>query len=463
MTTQRPSQPSRRTTAVWALVAVAVTVAVALLGVSKAPGTPFDEAAHLDYVAKLSHGHMPKVYEQYGQDVLGELACDNPRGEAWAGLEPCGSKHYTPGLAPFGGLSTATNYAPTYYAITAVPYKVCDVTTSLHPRVCGRVANTLWLGAASAGFFLLMMMLGCTIVPALLVSIGTSLLPAVLVQGITVNPDAAVQAFVAWLAILAIWLATRSGVGHWRQILIMGIAGVFTVTAKETTLVGYAVIMLMLAFLLGHHRPRADQVRRWVAIAATVAAVVLLAALSRVLQPHLRGVGGENTLEAISKVPLDVLDDGAIGAVTTSMAPFTGLVWGPLAGPYLLSVSALATALAWGLALQIRLPRRVRPVGGSADAAEDAPSERPVTDDAPGAGAFPVLALVLTWVLPAVLVVLTWLSSRAVPYQQRYYMATATLLLVMGAATTTNPWLRWASAGVMALISAMVVQSLLVT
>jgi hypothetical protein len=88
MTTHRPST---RMTAVWAILAFAVTVAVALLGVSKAPGSPFDEAAHLDYVAKLSHGHMPKVYEQYGQDVLGELACDNPRGEAWAGLEPCGS------------------------------------------------------------------------------------------------------------------------------------------------------------------------------------------------------------------------------------------------------------------------------------------------------------------------------------------------------------------------------------
>jgi hypothetical protein len=33
----------------------------------------------------------------------------------------------------------------------------------------------------------------------------------------------------------------------------------------------------------------------------------------------------------------------------------------------------------------------------------------------------------------------------------------------MGTATTTNPWLRWLSAGVLALTSAMVVQSLLVT
>jgi hypothetical protein len=72
-----------------------------------------------------------------------------------------------------------------------------------------------------------------------------------------------------------------------------------------------------------------------------------------------------------------------------------------------------------------------------------------------------VLVLALTWLLPAALVVLTWLSSRAVPYQQRYYMATAALLLAMGTATTTNPWLRWLSAGALTLTSAMVVQSLL--
>lgn len=451
MTTQRSLT---RVTAVWAIVAFAVTVAVAVLGVSKAPGSPFDEAAHLDYVVKLAHGDMPKVYEQYGQEVLGELACDNPRGEAWAGLEPCGSKHYTPGLAPFGGLSTATNYAPTYYAITAVPYRACEEATSLHPRVCGRVANTLWLGAASAGFFLLMMLLGCSILPALLVSIGTSLMPAVLLQGITVNPDAAVQAFVAWLAVLAVWLATRSNVAHWKQVLVMGIAGVLTVTAKETTLVGYSVVMLMLAFLLSHGRPRADQVRRWIALAGTVAAVVLVAAVSRLLQDDLRGVGGVNVLEELSKVPADVLDDGALGSFGASMAPFTGLVWGPLAGPYLLAVSALLTSLAWGLATQIRLPGRVATVGQ--------PGDKPA-DDVPGGGAFPVLALAMAWLLPAALVVLTWLSSRSVPYQQRYYMATAALLLVMGTATTTNPWLRWLSAGVLALTSAMVVQSLWVT
>ncbi len=352
-----PDRMSARATFTWAVAAFVVTVGIAIFGVSMAPGTPFDEAAHLDYVDKLAHGDMPAVYEAYGQTVLGELACDNPRGEAWAGLEPCGSATYTPGLAPFGGLSTATNYAPTYYALTAVPYRVCEEVTSMHPRVCGRAANTLWLGAAAAGFFVLMALLGCAPLTSLLVSVGVSVSPAILLQGITVNPDAAVHAMVAWLAVLAVWLTTRSRIAPWRQVVILGVAGAVVVTAKETALVGFAVVMLMVGFLLTRAQSRTDQVKRWAMVTGAFGAVVALAALSRLAQPVLRGEAGVNTLEEISKVPLHALDDGAILGLTSSMAPFTGLVWAPLAGTYLFAISAVATGLAWALALQIRLPR----------------------------------------------------------------------------------------------------------
>ncbi len=69
--------------------------------------------------------------------------------------------------------------------------------------------------------------------------------------------------------------------------------------------------------------------------------------------------------------------------------------------------------------------------------------------------------MVLAWLLPAGLVVLTWLSSHSTPVQQRYYIATASLLLVMGTATTANRWVRAFSAAVMAITIALVVQSLL--
>ena len=79
----------------------------------------------------------------------------------------------------------------------------------MHPRGCGRAANTLWLGAAAVGFFTLMVLLGGAPLVSLLVSVGACLSPAILLQGITINPDAAVHAMVAWLAVLALTLGSR--------------------------------------------------------------------------------------------------------------------------------------------------------------------------------------------------------------------------------------------------------------
>ncbi len=296
----------------WALVAFVVTELIALLGVHQKPSTIFDEAAHLDYVVKLAHGDMPRVYEPLGQVALAEFACDEPRGGAWAQLEKCGSDHYTPELAPYGGLSTATNYAPTYYLATAVPYRVCEELTPWAPRTCARVANTGWLAAAAAGFFVLMVLLGCSKPVSLIVSVGTSVAPAILLQGITVNPDAAVQAAVAWMAVLAVRLATSERLSAYAQVGVLGIVGLVAVTAKETALIGFAVTLLLLGFLITARQPRSLQVKRWAAVSVVFGAVVGLAALSRLAQPVLRGVGGDNPMEDAAQIPFDALDQTAV-------------------------------------------------------------------------------------------------------------------------------------------------------
>ena len=194
--------------------------------------------------------------------------------------------HTTPrGLAPFAGLSTATNYAPTYYALTAVPYRVCEEVTSRHPRVCGRAANTLWLGAAAVGFFILMALLGGAPLVSLLVSVGVWVSPAILLQGITVNPDAAVHAMVAWLAVLAVSADHQVPQPPWRELVIMGAAGAVVGTAKETALVGFAVVMLMVGFLLGRASRERDQVKRWAMVTRHSGPWSHLAALSRLSSP----------------------------------------------------------------------------------------------------------------------------------------------------------------------------------
>ena len=90
-------------------------------------------------------------------------------------------------------------------------------------------------------------------------------------------------------------------------------------------------------------------------------------------------------------------------------------MWAPLAGTYLFAISALATGLAWA-------PGAPDPTSPRQHRNGDVRSPGLATL---GSNAFTVLATVLAWVLPAGLVVLTWLSSHSTPVQQRYYIATA--------------------------------------
>ena len=72
-----------------------------------------------------------------------------------------------------------------------------------------------------------------------------------------------------------------------------------------------------------------------------------------------------------------------------------------------------------------------------------------------------MVAVLAAAVLPAVLVVMTWVASGSAPIQQRYFLTTATLMIVLGTATAANPWVRRFSAGVFALTTVLVVGALL--
>ena len=328
---------------------------------------------------------MPEVYEPYGQTVLGELACDNPRGEAWAGLEPCGSPTYTPGLAPFGGLSTATNYAPTYYALTAVPYRVCEEVTSVHPRVCGRAANTLWLGAAAAGFFVLMVLLGCAtahVAPGLGRRVGLAGHPAPGHHRQPRRRRARHGGVAGRPGRVADHQVPRRR--RWRQVVILGVAG-----ARRRDGQG----------------DRARRVRRRHADARLPAEP--RSAARRPGQAlgdgrrHVRRRGRAGRPEPAGparpagrgrRQHARGDQQGAAAAPSTtarssgSPRPWRrspGLVWAPLAGTYLFAISAVATGLAWALALQIRLPRTST---DDADSGSPGLRRRSRADRVPGTG-----------------------------------------------------------------------------
>jgi len=425
-----------------------VVFGVGLLGISKAPATPFDEATHMDYLFKVADGHIPQILEPYGQKALSIWACDDPRGAAWAALEPCGSPTFSPGLAPFGGQSTATGYTPTYYVLSAIPYRICEAVTNWQARPCARTANLVWLSAAASGFTVLILLLGQGLVVAILSGIGLCLIPSVLLQGITFNPDAAVHAVLPWLAVLALALS-RSRWKPSRQILVLCLASLIAITLKETALVGAFLIFVFFAYAQVSRLAGRERLVRlgWLALAFTAVLVGVVA--NQKFQLLWRGQGLVDHMNASILTPPDQIM-GVLGTAFWSvLGPFNQLVWGPLAGGDLQNYVGVLAIVTWAMVLQIQTLR----------AGPEGPVELPARRRLPTS--FAPLALIVAITLPIVLTYALWRQSGLAPVQPRYYMGTAAVLFALGVGSTRNRYVGWFAAACLTFLSVAVVRSLL--
>lgn len=395
-------------------------------GISKNPSTPFDEAAHFDYVIKISKGHLPKVNERYGQTVLEDIACQPARGEAWLALEPCGSDYYSPKNAPFAGQSSATGYPPNYYLLTAIPYEICDRTSSLKPIDCGRVANSLWLGLASSLLAVLMVILGATPLLAVVAAIGFGTLPAVLLQGITVNSDAAAQALAPALVLFALYLK-RSVQSERKKWIYWTLALFFAIPTKPTILPIAAISTFLLWDWLSDGKSKSLRIRFAINAMVALAAGVLLATVWQGLQITLRGVGGVDSMTPWLVQPFESLLTSLRIAVDSSISPFGLLTWAPLAWPKLGTMATIVAVLCWILLFSQR-----RDANGS----QVTPSGIKISSE------FSVVSLVAAIVGPIVMAAYAWFSYGSAPVQPRYYMSTLVLLGAIGLAGTSSKWLR---------------------
>ncbi len=430
-----------------ALAAFLLQASISILAISKNPHTPFDEAAHFDYVVKLSKGHLPKVNEKYGQTVLEDIACQPVRGEAWLGLEPCGTDYYSPRKAPFAGQSSATGYPPNYYLVTAIPYEICDRASTLKPIECGRLANSLWLSVASALLAVLMVVIGASSLMAVVVAVGFGSLPAVLLQGITVNSDAAAQALAPALALAAIYLAksrfsTRRKWSTWSLLLFLAIP-------TKPTIIPVAVIVTYLLWDWITEREN-SQIRNrsgWYAI-SSLATGVILATLWQSLQVPWRGIGGKDAMTPFLLQSFESLIVSLQTSIGASLSPFTMLTWPPLTDSKLVTISVVVSLLCWVSLF----------------------AQRKETDGIPRSSSglkfsseFSVIGFSMAVIGPLVLASYAWLSYGSAPVQHRYYMATAVLLGAIGIASTSSKWLKALVASILGLTSAMTVFFLVIS
>jgi hypothetical protein len=114
--------------------------------------SPVDEAAHFDYVNRVSDGELPRQGEPLLESTLRELACRGIEFAQGRRVPPCSTRQLRPEQFSTGSQYEAQQ-PPTYYALTVplrfVEQKALGVSDRLRAT---RLANIVWL---SAGLLLL--------------------------------------------------------------------------------------------------------------------------------------------------------------------------------------------------------------------------------------------------------------------------------------------------------------------
>jgi hypothetical protein len=188
-----------------ALIAFSVTFGAGMMAIANySTISPVDELQHLDYVLKVSDGQLVLFPgERFGQEAMRIQACRGIDAEFQS--PPCSTAVFDPDDFQEAGLNTAAKGYPTpYYLFTGalvVPLQSLGLDGLTAARVASLFVHALGaaLVAAAASALATSALLGA--------GLGTlvGVLPHLLSQGSTANPDAWALVSGAVFVILAVW------------------------------------------------------------------------------------------------------------------------------------------------------------------------------------------------------------------------------------------------------------------
>jgi hypothetical protein len=243
--------------------------------------SPFDEAAHLDYVERLSQGNVPRQGEKMLESSMRAIACNGYQGQDFDHLPSCDSSRGSwPDVMKW--TQHEAIQPPTYYALTAplrwTAHNILGFDNDLRAT---RTTSIAWL---VLGLVLLwiagrIMAMSPLVLGSAILILTTS--PAVLYFSGTVSNDVT-AIFSAGLVAMVGALAYRRVGGRW-QIAGLFVAGFFAAALKNTNL----LVVLVVALLLGIaaiNRRSADEdwasvSRRWLRSGGVLLLGGLIAAL----------------------------------------------------------------------------------------------------------------------------------------------------------------------------------------
>ncbi len=318
------------------LVAALLAMLASLLFVRTGQWSVFDEYTHFDYVVKVAQDlEIPAMSEDLGQTALQAAACEGAPGFESL-YSSCGSV-INPDDAPYEGLSTATNYLPTYYVITGLltrglaPVLVLvmpDRTAEFYWLTSARAVGSLYLGLLAAALVILARRLGAREPAAFAVAVIAATSPMMLLQFSTVNNDA-LGVLLSVGAVLT-FVALDQNRAWVRWLAAYGVAAL-AISAKETALIALVAIMALQAAELWRSGRRA-----WALVAPVVISFGVVGGYQviRTLRPIITGAMPGNDLQgefirSIQGSPtfIDVAAPTSASFVSGLSAPLGPLSW----------------------------------------------------------------------------------------------------------------------------------------
>jgi len=202
--------------------------------------SPIDESRHVDYMVRLTDGHLVRLGDRVGQESMRIEACRGIELDDF--LEPrCESREFRPRDFRDLGYSNVTGHPPGYYAVTGFPASLVEAMglsgSILDPA---RLIGALWLVVGLVMVVRAGEILELDRLAVVATALAVVAAPGVLASASTVNPDAA-SVFAGGLVLLAAVQWERRRIRAW---WVLGIVGAVVALLKMTNAVAVGIVVL---------------------------------------------------------------------------------------------------------------------------------------------------------------------------------------------------------------------------
>jgi hypothetical protein len=228
------------------LVLIVIPAVVVPLVAQRRQLSPFDEAAHVDYLRRIEHLEIPREGDHRLRETLRAEVCrKRNRDQGWTCPLPGTSRRalLATGLAA-RGYSYESQQPPLYYAITAVLRLATEPFQSNFIE-SARLTGIFWLAGGLGLLYWAMRRLGAGHYASLVGCAVVACSPAAIWQTATVNNDGAAIVVGATALLLLTWLRKARGFLPW---VVASLVAAACIWLKPTFMVAFVVAAVLLVF-----------------------------------------------------------------------------------------------------------------------------------------------------------------------------------------------------------------------